>query len=279
MLLGLVLLLCLVTVPLAGGRLGALASVRFRWRGAVLAGIALQVVIISVVPGGAPWLHDAVHVLSYGLVAAFVARNLGLPGIGLLALGGGLNFAAITANGGVMPADPDAVRRAGLPLEHADYINSAVVAHPRLAPLGDVFAVPASFPIHNVYSIGDVLIVVGALVFLHRLSGSRLGGRRAVVERVELVRASQASWLVRVAGRALPDTAPDAVQLVVADGAREQVLPALPAGARQAPPGPGFRAAFHLPAAGDRIPLGALRLRLPGLPDLDLREAPARRGG
>ena len=112
------------------------------------------------------------HLLSYGLVAAFVARNLWIPGVPLVALGGGLNLAAITANGGVMPADPDAVRRAGLPLEHADYINSAIVAHPRLAPLGDVFAVPAAFPLHNVFSIGDVLIAVGALVFVHRLSSA-----------------------------------------------------------------------------------------------------------
>ena len=278
MLLGFVLLVCLATAPLAGGRLGALADVRFRWPGAVAAGIALQVVIISVVPGGSPTMHDAVHLLSYGLVAAFVARNLWIPGVPLVALGGGLNLAAITANGGVMPADPDAVRRAGLPLEHADYINSAIVAHPRLAPLGDVFAVPAAFPLHNVFSIGDVLIAVGALVFVHRIGGSRLGGHRAVVERVELVRASPASWLVRVTGRALLGTAAGTAQLVVADGAGERLLPALPEGAPAGARGPGFRAAFHLPAAGERIPLGALRLRLPGLPDLDLSSAAPRRG-
>src|SRR5436309_12135540 len=105
MLLGFVLFLCLATVPLAGGRLGVLAAVRFRWAGAVIAGIALQVLIISVVPGGAPAVHDVLHLLSYGLVAAFVARNLRMPGVGLLGLGGGLNLAAISANGGVMPAD------------------------------------------------------------------------------------------------------------------------------------------------------------------------------
>jgi hypothetical protein len=78
----------------------------------------------------------------------------------LAALGGALNLAAITANGGVMPADPDALAAAGVHQQAGDFANSTAVAHPHLAFLGDVFAVPASWPVSNVFSMGDVVLVV-----------------------------------------------------------------------------------------------------------------------
>jgi hypothetical protein len=61
-----------------------------------------------------------------------------------------------------------------------------VVEHARLQFLGDVFATPRSWPMANVYSVGDLLIVLGVFVLLHRVSGSRLlawwpSGRRSSV--------------------------------------------------------------------------------------------------
>lgn len=40
--------------------------------------------------------------------------------------------------------------------------------------LGDVFAIPASWPFANVFSVGDVLIAVGAAYSIHATCGSRL---------------------------------------------------------------------------------------------------------
>jgi hypothetical protein len=91
----------------------------------------------------------------------------------LTALGAALNLLAITANGGVMPASPAALARAGL-ADDPGFQNSTVLADPRLAFLGDVFAVPASWPLSNVFSIGDVLIAAGLAWGLHRVCGSRL---------------------------------------------------------------------------------------------------------
>jgi hypothetical protein len=153
-------------VPLAGGRLSALAELRFRGGGLAIAAIVLQVAIISVAPAGHHGLHVAVHVASYVLMAAFVVVNRRIPGMALIALGGSLNAVAIVANGGVMPASAAAQARAGLQPTH-DFINSAAVAHPHLGFLGDVFAVPASLPVHNVFSAGDVVLVIGAAVLLH----------------------------------------------------------------------------------------------------------------
>ena len=106
MVIGLVFLLCLATVPLAGGRIRALADLRFRASGILFASIFAQIVIISVVPQGSAPLHDAVHIGTYVAVAAFVVANRRIPWVWLVALGGALNFTAIAANGGIMPAAP-----------------------------------------------------------------------------------------------------------------------------------------------------------------------------
>jgi hypothetical protein len=181
-LIGLAFLLCLASVPLARGRLGALADLRFRAARLLLAAIAVQILIVSVIPGeGSPAMHNAVHVATYFLVGAFVVANRRIPWVWLIALGGALNFAAIAANGGVMPADPDAVAAAGLAVDPGEFVNSGVVADPHLAFLGDVFAVPASWPVSNVFSVGDVLILLGALLAMHCVCASRLAVRRFAV--------------------------------------------------------------------------------------------------
>jgi hypothetical protein len=52
-------------------------------------------------------------------------------------------------------------------------VNSGVVEHPKLAFLGDVFAVPAQFPLANVFSVGDVLIILGVGMASWRICGTR----------------------------------------------------------------------------------------------------------
>jgi Family of unknown function (DUF5317) len=165
MLLVLVVVLCFLTVPVVGGQIGRLADLEVRAVWAALAGIAIQVLIVSLVTGGPRAIHVALHIASYGLGAYFVNRNI--AGLWLIAIGGALNFVAIAANGGVMPAARDALLRAGIEPSHG-FANSAAVAHPKLLLLGDVFAVPGPWPIGNVFSIGDLVLVAGLLVLIHR---------------------------------------------------------------------------------------------------------------
>jgi hypothetical protein len=184
-LIGIAFVLCFASVPLARGRLGALADLRFRAPWLLVLAIAVQILIVSVIPAeGSPGLHNAVHVATYFLVGAFVIANRRIPWVWLVALGGGLNFAAITANGGVMPADPDAVAAAGLAVDPGEFANSGVVANPHLAFLGDVFAIPASWPVSNVFSVGDMLILAGALLAMHCVCASRIAVRRFAVPAV-----------------------------------------------------------------------------------------------
>ena len=166
--------LCVLLVPLTGGRLAALADVRLRWTPAIFGALAIQVLVISVVPGGSADLHRLLHLGSYGLGAAFLVANWRVPGVWLVATGGTLNAIAITANSGVMPASAAALRAAGQLPKPGAFENSVALAHPRLLFLGDVFAIPASWPFANVFSIGDVCIALGAALALLSLCGSRL---------------------------------------------------------------------------------------------------------
>jgi hypothetical protein len=159
-------LLSLAAVPLTGGRLSRLAELHLRAVPYVFAALVVQVVIISFVGGGPSWLHPALHMSTYAVALWFVYMNRTLPGAWLIGLGGLCNFVAIGANGGTMPASRSAIESAGIAHGHQVFANSAALDHAHLGFLGDVFAIPSSWPVHNVFSIGDVLIALGALVLV-----------------------------------------------------------------------------------------------------------------
>jgi uncharacterized protein DUF5317 len=76
-----------------------------------------------------------------------------------------------------MPAAATALRIAGVDTS-GGFANSDAVAHPRLLALGDVIPVPGPWPIGNVMSVGDLLIVAGVLFLLHVTCASRLSRSR-----------------------------------------------------------------------------------------------------
>ena len=178
MILGIAYLLCLLSVPLARGRLSALADVELRKAWLAGAAIAIQIGIVSIFPGSLGVLGEPLHILSYLLLGAFAWFNRRIVGLPIVALGGALNFLCITVNGGVMPADPDALEYIGRSPASDEFINSTALADPKLAFLGDIIPTPASWPVSNVYSVGDLLILTGAFVLLHVACGSRLVPRR-----------------------------------------------------------------------------------------------------
>ena len=83
-----------------------------------------------------------------------------------------LNLAAILTNGGRMPATPEAMEAAGL--NFAVKHNSVAAAEPNLSWLVDRFAAPDWVPLTNVYSVGDVIIALGAVVLVFSATGARL---------------------------------------------------------------------------------------------------------
>jgi hypothetical protein len=170
-----VLAVLLVLSPLvAGGKLRRYGDVRIRYGWVVALALAAQVVAIEVLPGASRLGLSAVHVATYLAAGAFVWFNRSIPGLWLVALGAASNGATIALNGGTLPASASALRSAGLVLDSSEFLNSGVLAHPRLPWLGDVFAIPAGWPLANVFSIGDVLILCGVAWGAHRACGSRL---------------------------------------------------------------------------------------------------------
>jgi hypothetical protein len=147
-----------------GGRLERIGSVGVRWPWLAFAALAVQVVLFLPRVGDALGpAAPAVYVASSLAVLVVILANVRIPGVALIAAGAASNLAAILANGGSMPASPDALASLGW-TDGAGYSNSVVRPDAVLAPLTDVFALPAWLPLANVFSVGDVLIAVGLAV-------------------------------------------------------------------------------------------------------------------
>ena len=120
-----VVALAAVTVPLFGGRLGALVEVRLRHVGAIFAALGLEMAALEL-PRLADRLRAALLVVAYPypVRAVSLAANWRLPGVPLIAVGAACNPGAVAANGGVMPASPTALAGAVLPVNAPGFHNS-----------------------------------------------------------------------------------------------------------------------------------------------------------
>ena len=155
---------------LTRGRVAALGSVKVKLWPVALAGLAFQMLLFSsplaaVVGKAGPSLY----VVSTTLVLMALVVNLRQPGFWLIIIGALANFTVVVANGGQMPASPDAFAALnGLPVvPTADFSNS-VIAGPNthFYFLADLFVLPRPLPFANVFSIGDVLIGLGGAWFI-----------------------------------------------------------------------------------------------------------------
>jgi hypothetical protein len=159
-------IIAVLTVPLTGRSLAPLAKLPVRRVELVWLAIGLQLIIV-LIPGFPNWLGQPVHLFTFVLAAAFMWCNRHLPGVLFIAFGAGLNLAAIAANSGTMPASARAWRTAGFSTLTGGFENSNVVHGARLPWLGDIFAIPKAWPLSNVFSIGDVVVVIAIAYFAH----------------------------------------------------------------------------------------------------------------
>jgi len=171
--LALPLLAGFVLAPLLGGRWSRIASLRIRSIWIFYVAIALQLIAFPIKV--LPWhTSDRIGVvlwlISYGIFSLGIAMNARMPGIPLIAIGLVSNLSAIVSNGGHMPALPSALRGAGL--HFVKNRNSARMASPHLAWLVDRWAAPGWIPWASVFSVGDILIAVGGLLFALGATGA-----------------------------------------------------------------------------------------------------------
>jgi hypothetical protein len=146
---------------LPGGSFTGLATLRIRWGGVILGGLLVQVVLFSApVAERVHEIGPLIYMASTGAVLGAVLRNWRIVGLPIVAVGAASNAAAIIANGGFMPTAAGAMAVLGTTFP-TSYSNSSVAAHPALAGLTDIFAIPHPIPFANVFSIGDVIIAIG----------------------------------------------------------------------------------------------------------------------
>ncbi len=174
-----------------GGDLRRLAHVPLRWGGLTLVSFALQIYLIyfpESVSEGLLSPRVGLLLLSYVLLFAVVWQNRTLPGLGLIALGFTANLAVMVANGGYMPITAEALTQVGharnilAPGAGARVAATKDIVLPREMTvawwLSDIFVLPPPFPIPSVFSIGDLLIAVGAFWLIQRSMLTAVPGSR-----------------------------------------------------------------------------------------------------
>jgi hypothetical protein len=185
-----VVLISLAVALLRGGDLRRLADVPITRGWLLLAAFALQAYLVYVPAGKSEGPHDPsawLHIATYILLLAGVWLNRRLPGMVWILAGLLLNLVVIAANGGFMPITPEAVLKLG----HADRVASLEAGQrvhlakdillprnqTRLWPLSDVFVIALGFPLRTAFSLGDILVAVGAFLFLQHTLLRGLTGR------------------------------------------------------------------------------------------------------
>jgi hypothetical protein len=187
----------------SGGNFAAFSTLRLRWLPLLFAAILTQLAIFSFVGGQGGFVHDVgpyIHIATLLATLYFMSRNLHIPGMKIIMLGAALNALVIIANGGFMPSPEDRLADAGrlAKVEKADAgRDDAVLSNSTVVPsgtglfidgdaplliLGDIFAVPHGWPLANVFSIGDVLIDLGAAVAIVRVMHAGRDERAAEAE-------------------------------------------------------------------------------------------------
>lgn len=159
----------ILSVKLRGGRLMRLAQLELNRIWIIWVAIIVQTLIFQVrLPFVSETVVEVVHLGTYVASFLFLWVNRHIPGALIIGAGAGANAAAIFANGGVMPANANAWEQAGLPMAAlGEFENSGITTDARLAFLGDIFYIPEAWPLSNVFSIGDVAIVIGGTYFAH----------------------------------------------------------------------------------------------------------------
>jgi len=167
------LIVSVIVALLRGGSILRLGQLHIRHAYLILIALALQLLVFS--PLGVGWERwvGYLYLASLALLLLAVAFNRDLPGMSLLGLGLFLNFLVIAANGGLMPISVEAARRAGLfelvaALQtKGRHSNVALMdEETKLRFLGDTIVLGYPLPSARVFSPGDILVVLGAFIFL-----------------------------------------------------------------------------------------------------------------
>lgn len=168
--------LIVIVIIIFGGRLENLLSCKFKHAWMVFIALGFKIISITSLYQTVGISGDIIpyfRVLSLLLVVLFIIVNISFKGMPLVALGLICNTMVIMFNNGNMPVNADFAHliatgkelealKSGLP------VNSFILtsSYTKLAFLGDIFLMPQWIPLTRLFSIGDVLITIGAVIFV-----------------------------------------------------------------------------------------------------------------
>lgn len=151
-----------------GGKLGRLATLRFRWPYFVL-GVLLVKEVVLVTPLNSVDGMQFVYAASLAALVAWTIWHIDLlPGVWLVSAGAALNLVVVVANGGRMPVARELAARGSHILIDRGFVGQYVLMgpHTNLNWLADWVALPGplSAVVYEAYSPGDLVVALGIAV-------------------------------------------------------------------------------------------------------------------
>lgn len=150
----------LVSGVVAGTLLGLVVGKDWRRLSRIHIRLFPMLLLALALRGGAPLLASAglpLYIASIAATGLVAGLNRHLPGTALIAVGSLSNLVVVWINGG-MPVDLDAVAVVAATMP-SDALHMPLDEDTRLTLLADVLPIPL---FRGVYSVGDVLIAIGA---------------------------------------------------------------------------------------------------------------------
>lgn len=169
------LLIGLVSAIVRGGKIAGLADLPFKYPWALVAALLLRIGAIELAGRGIPFFIEygaLMQLIAFILLSA--ALWLNYPILRVTAAGVTLNLVVIAANGGAMPISRPALAAAGLEGMEPVVSHIFIGAGTPLWFLGDVIPLVPPYPFTKVISIGDIVLLVGVIIYINWAMKDRL---------------------------------------------------------------------------------------------------------
>jgi len=149
-------------------------KLKFKFSPLVIIALIIQIIIFNTwwVQHMDQAFTPGIYGISLVLIYIFILFNHKFKGLKTIAFGVAANGIAIFSNGGLMPTTPQALMAINPEYyskitSQGAYFNSRLVNETtNFSFLCDIFHTPTWLPLANVFSVGDVLIAVGAFILI-----------------------------------------------------------------------------------------------------------------
>ncbi len=173
------LILGIIIGKLRGGNIGSLGKFMFRSSFLLVFALILQLgtsILIAIGNEIAINNRMILYIISYIMLFIVLFLNLGRKSVWFILIGALANFAALVLNKGSMPIDVALLKKMGFENMFQSFEIGALPnyidikeAYSFTAYLGKKFATPKFYPLKQIFSMGDIFISLGLLLFTQNI--------------------------------------------------------------------------------------------------------------